>query len=400
MGGLAFSTPGSDGSPPLKVPRLSSNVYVKLKSEVASILELFYNTVAVPHEAPGKIDHGDIDFLVEGPRYQFNPDDIAKQLKAKRHVKNGPTRSFAIPHPQEEDSFVQVDIHVCSDGHLIWDFFMNSYSDLWHIISVAHRSLGITANDKGLHVRIAGLEERNRKASMIFLTDDPTRTMQFLGLDYAKYNEGFNNEDELFDWVTRGQFFHRELLNERTDKSNDRRRMNTRGMYKRFLEEWMSSNPTAGMGGRKWTRDEVLQEALDAFEKRKQYQETKREYDIQQEEDAFWKRVAETFHLETSQGLILKALKIWVRFDNGRPVMRTEPQLGNEGRAIWTLEMQSNATANSEPGEAEARVLEWIQEHWVDANALEKKRQNAQKRSKARDDLGSKEEAFGLEEEG
>ena len=389
MGGLAFSTPGPNGAPPLLVPRLTTDVYNKLKAEYTSLLQQIYRIVAVPHEAPGKLDHGDIDFLVEGPQDDLTNDDVAKHLNAKRQIKNGPTRSYAVPLPHQEDSYVQVDIHICHDGHLKWDFFMNSYSDLWQIIGVAHRSLGITANDKGLNIRVQELEGINRKASMLFLTDDPARTMQFLGLDDAKYNSGFRNEDELFAWIAQGRFFNRNIIEERTENANDRRRTAMRGMYRRFLHEWVPTHPDVGAGDQTWTREEVLSEALTTFGKHDEYDAIMHDFRIHENEATLWKHIAKCLPLEDSPlGTVLRALKRWVRFDDGHPVLRSEAQVGHEGRLIWSIEMHrgkgmSNGGVKDNSGkDDEARILEWVGAHWEEAKALEKKRVGDEKRER------------------
>ena len=45
------------------------------------------------------------------------------------------------------------------------------------------RPFGLTANAKGLHVRIEEIELLDRKRSTIYLTKDPREVCQLLGLD-------------------------------------------------------------------------------------------------------------------------------------------------------------------------------------------------------------------------
>ncbi|KAF2801558.1 uncharacterized protein BDZ99DRAFT_219278 [Mytilinidion resinicola] len=366
MGGLAFATPGPNGSPPLAVPRMSPAVYQTLKSKISPILSQFFSKVATPPEAPGKTSHGDIDFLVEGPlNSSFTPNDIADALNATRHVKNGATRSYAVPHPEVPDAFVQVDTHVCPDGRLAWECFHQAYADLWQIIGVAHRSLGLTATDKGLHVRIEELEAKNRKASMQFLSDDPVRVLQFYGLDVERYDKGFEMMDELYEWVVWGRFFSREVLEAREEKANDRRRLKERDMYRKFISEWMPAHPDAGVKEKSWTRQDVLAEALKEFGKQQEYDGILHEHQIQEDEAALWQRIAAAIPKD-GNGLnrALKALKIWVRFEDGQPVVRTVPKFGVQGRPLWVLVVRD-----------EDSVLKWVGEHWEEVRALEKMRQ-------------------------
>jgi hypothetical protein len=373
MGGLAFATPGPNGSPPLTVPRMSPAVYKSLRAKLSPILSQFYHKVATPPEAPGKTSHGDIDFLVEGPlNTTFTPDDIATAFHAHRHVKNGTTRSFAVPHPEEPDSFVQVDTHVCAEGWLDWECFHQSYADLWQIIGVAHRALGLTANDNGLHVRIEEIEDKNRKASMLFLTDDPVQVLRFYGLDVERYERGFEEMEELYEWVTKGRFFSREVLEEREEKANDRQRLKARDMYRRFIQDWIPAHPGAGVKEETWTRQEVLAEALKEFGKQKEYDGIMHEYRIQQDEEALWRRIADVIPKEGA-GLnqAMKALRVWVKFEDGQPVVRTVPRLGVQGRPLWVLQVRD-----------EESVLKWVEENWEDVRAKERERQTDERHAR------------------
>ena len=64
MGGNAF------GSilPSSAFPRLPPNVYHALKTRMWPLLEELYVHVGVPHVAPEKMDHGDLDLIVSLPR--------------------------------------------------------------------------------------------------------------------------------------------------------------------------------------------------------------------------------------------------------------------------------------------------------------------------------------------
>lgn len=268
MGGQAFLGVKSDT--PIQVPRMPPELYHKLTKSIGTILEDFFCAVTIPRDAPGKQDFGDIDFLVSEVRPPYLADvwnALRERLGADHLVSRGQSRSFAVPHPDVPGVYVQVDVEISPGSgtpHTVelfqWTKFMKGDSDLLQIVGVCHRPLGLTCNDRGFHVRVEEIEPYNKKKSLLFLTRDPQRAMEFYGLDTAKYWEGFRDEHDLFEWVSKGRFFAWEIFDKRVEKSNDRSRQNKRGMYRRFVEEYMTAHPEAAKG-ETWTRKQVLDEA-------------------------------------------------------------------------------------------------------------------------------------------
>lgn len=71
MGGSAFNFLLTSS-----FPRLPPPVYHALKARLTPVLQQFYVHVAVPAEAPEKIDHGDLDFVVFCPRNSSAPHSV------------------------------------------------------------------------------------------------------------------------------------------------------------------------------------------------------------------------------------------------------------------------------------------------------------------------------------
>lgn len=256
MGGNAFS----QGDDALSTPRMPPELYFKLKREYQETLQQFYNEVRCPQEVPDKPDHGDIDFLVAGLKPGCLREDVAVGLRAERWTKTHPAVSYAVPLAGTDDQYVQIDVLECPPDMLDWDVFMKSYSDLWQIFGHTLRSLGFTANDKGFHLRIPDIEARNQKESMLLLTKDPDAVMAFLGLDANKWYgrstsgqgpAGFTSVEDIFEWCTSGRFFSLEFLNDKREKSNDRRRLKQRSMFASFLNEWLPAHPELGVEGKR-----------------------------------------------------------------------------------------------------------------------------------------------------
>lgn len=368
MGGHSFEPEG------LATPRIPTDLYNVLKKEYAAALAPFYQRIAHASTIPTKPDHGDVDILASGPLLHptTNPAAIAASLNAAAFKRNGAVTNYAIPHPSIASTFVQLDVQECPGDYFDWQLFQASYGDLAQILGVVHRPLGLTATDRGLHVRIGAIERVNRKVSLVHLSREPRDVLAFFGLDPAPFEESgdgaFGSEDDVFAWVARGRFFDRHAVVARgeekrpeSENHNDRARRAKRGMYRRFVEEWVPAHPEAGAECA-WTREAVLEEALDVFGKRAEHDERLAEYRLATREEELWRAIKEKVPRKgVSLALVVRGLKRWVRAEGGTLVLCDEPLL--EEKKPWLRHMGENG---------EEEVLKWVEEHWVEVQVKEK----------------------------
>lgn len=370
MGGLVFADK--------HVPRMSPELYKQLSVECQSKLERLFDKVVIPRDAPAKTDYGDIDYLVEGIKLPVISTgdiwiEVRSMLGAELHLCRGGSYSYGIPHPEIPNAYVQVDVELSPgngtpDGPELfeWTRFMKGDSDLLQILGVFHRPLGILCNDQGLHVRVAEIEPYNKKKALLFLTRDPNKAMDFYGLDRAKYWNGFEDETDLFDWATNGRFFSPAVFERRVEKANDRSRQAKRPMYARFVEKYMPAHANE-KAPNIWTRQEVLREALEMFEKATKYNVMIEEHQFKEAEEALWQELRAAVPVEgTALNVAMKGLRRWVAFHDGQPQIASEPDLND--KPAWTKAMS--------PGSKDS-LLEWVKSHWEEAKALEKARANA-----------------------
>lgn len=363
MGGHVFATDG------LQTPRISSELYNQLKKEYANALAPLYRRTAYAEVLPDKPDHGDIDILVEGPHASTTPGRVAEALRADRFKCNGSVTNYAVPHPTIPGVHVQLDVQTSPDGYLEWQTFQNSYGDLSQIIGVINRLLGLTATDRGLYVRIPEIEPTNKKSSMIHLTHDPLAVLSFLGLNTARYSDrGFTGEGDVFAWVAAARFFNRYAVVPRdhekrpeNENHNDRARRAKRGMYRRFVDDWVPANPEAGANCA-WTRELVLEEALKTFDKQVEYDARLAEHKELWREDALWRAIKEKVPRKgDSLALVIRGLKRWVSSEGGELVLHAEP-LPQE-KKVWVEGLEEGG---------EEKVLKWVEEHWMEVQVKEK----------------------------
>lgn len=306
MGGNAFTS----GSTPLQTPRMPPHLYFRLRDQYLALLSTLYAQVATPIEAPSKISYGDIDILVSQPKSASHSTEcLAKTLHAERKLvpSGSATSSFALPYPDFPDNYVQLDVHLCPPSAFHWEVFQQSHGDLWSLLGTTIRPFGLTANDTGLHLRIAEIEGLNRKRSLVFLTNEPDVVLHFLGLDLETYGRPFESVEAMYEYVCGCRFFRGETYIRSDLKANDRKRMAQRELYRRFVDVWLPENETRGRTqigmDAGLTKGDVVEAVLSRFGKRQEYEERIEEWRKERQEllikqEGRQKRKAEALELK------------------------------------------------------------------------------------------------------
>ncbi|KAI0011577.1 hypothetical protein F4779DRAFT_636457 [Xylariaceae sp. FL0662B] len=230
--------------------------------------------------------------------------------------------NVATPPPtrQPRQRFIQVDAHLSQSlEQLQWMLFKQAHGDLWNILGSTIRPFGLTVDGTGLHVRIPEIEARNRRQARVLLTADPAAVLAFLDLDAAggQWQEPFATADAVFEYAASCRLFWvRPEEEENQDgasgdgdgeeqtggaigreslKSNDRRRMNQRPLFRRWMEEFLPGCRARGRfvqprdGA---TRDSVREEALARFVgARREYEARVRAWRRQRQRETLWRDV-------------------------------------------------------------------------------------------------------------
>ncbi|EEP80063.1 predicted protein [Uncinocarpus reesii 1704] len=379
MGGKVFSEPKGN-EPALQTPRMSEAVYTRTRDFCIRQLQDLFDVVVSPPEAPGKADYGDVDTLVQGPRPGFTWEEVGKRLNSRRAVHNGVTHSFAVPitvddSDAHDEIYAQIDVHVCRPGFIEWECLLDSYGDMWQIVGKFLRPLGLTANDKGLHVRIPEIESSNRAHSMVYLTHDAMDVLEFLGLDVERYQDGFENLDELYRWCASGRFFHSTAFLAKFDTANDRQRMKKRPMFQNFIDEWVPANIHLWRDKEPLTREDIMQQALARFGKQEDYEQRISAWRLKVEEERLWREVASIVAAECSGdvNIVIRGLKRWVHFlsEDGdkvvKPALRTEVEMDAVRQPRWASQISHSSLSKKS-------LFDWVKEHWREVKVLEKRR--------------------------
>lgn len=207
--------------------------------------------------------------------------------------------------------FIQVDVHICETlEKLQWMLFKHAHGDLWNLLGSTIRRFGLTIDEVGLYVRIPEIEKRDKKRAKVLLSEDPGEILRFLGLrfDGRQWEEPFASDEDIFEyaatcrlfWVTPpdvgaegGDEDLTEAALARKLKSNDRRRMSYRPIFRKWIEEFIPACRASGrFASPPLTRDEVRQDVFEYFPGVQSiYDSTLTEWRVQRQREELWKAV-------------------------------------------------------------------------------------------------------------
>ncbi|KAI8953660.1 hypothetical protein F4801DRAFT_104075 [Xylaria longipes] len=246
---------------PCLKPALSNSSPESLKEEIYRILGAVKcksenkntATIAIPWPE---------DFPYSGDEIEANGSENEKKDES----------SLAKPKPL----CIQVDIHICPElDHLQWMLFKHAHGDLWNLLGATIRPFGLTIDEVGLYVRIPEIEESDKKKARVLLSTDPAEILQFLGLkfDDKQWEEPFASDEEVFEYAATCRLFWAKAKEAETSadndagsafdtaadeesraigadkrklKSNDRRRMAYRPLFRKWIEEFLPACRASG----------------------------------------------------------------------------------------------------------------------------------------------------------
>ncbi|KAK4144623.1 uncharacterized protein C8A04DRAFT_11273 [Dichotomopilus funicola] len=261
---------------------------------------------------------------------------------------NVPSGEAADPKPK----YVQVDIRICTSAdQLFWALYKHAHGDLWNLLGSIIRPFGLTIDEEALWVRIPEIEKLDRKKAKVCLSRDPVEILHFLGMQVEGFwSKPFASVEALYDYATTCRLFwiqdlpsddeaiapSKEVNNSgviggeegrKRLKSNDRRRMKGREVYRRWVEEFIPALRAQGKfvhkAGPGTTIEEmravVRDEAFSRFFVRPEYEHRLREWRLQRDSEQMKallkKQVPDTLEPQKRSCLIGALKKIIMEHD-------------------------------------------------------------------------------------
>jgi hypothetical protein len=220
MGGLALKhLEGMRRYKPSEFYRLATDIIPRIE-------DTFGTRARLVKSYRSKRGFGDMDILVlnEG-RLPHIQKTIQSEFSPRAIISNGSVYSF------DHQNF-QIDLIITPKSNWETSQVFFAYNDLGNLMGKLFHKFGLKYGFDGLKY-IYRIDDK--KLGEITVTKDMQKAFAFIGLSYDRFLQGFNDLEEIFDFVIGSPYFQKEAfffenLNA-INKKRNRRRIN----YKRFI---------------------------------------------------------------------------------------------------------------------------------------------------------------------
>ncbi len=220
MGGNALNIP---------VKRLLEREFKEYEQEVCQILQKKFQDLKPTLYYKNKKDFGDLDIIVVKPN-DFDKNSLNTFLKENFKTKEIFHNSDVISFEYKD---FQVDLIFVKPEDFITAHFYFSYNDLHNLIGRVAYQLGLKFGFDGLSFVIR--DELGSNIEKHIISKDPEKIYGFLDLDYQKYLKGFDELEDVFNFVTETKYFNSSIFSYENLNHQNRTRNKKRKTYASFL---------------------------------------------------------------------------------------------------------------------------------------------------------------------
>lgn len=213
--------------------RYQRQEFEEISQELTARLKKTFARVTVPLFYKNKESFGDADILVSMGGYEdFDfREYITNEFSPNEIFHNGTCWSFDYKE-------LQVDLITCEPEHFDSNAMYLSYNDLGNFIGRLAHGLGLKYGQEGLWYEhyFKGV-----KIGTVIVSKDYQKIFTFLGLSYERYQQGFDELEDIFKYIAGSKYFNwKKFQMDELNKIN-RDRNKKRASYMTFLE-WMDKN--------------------------------------------------------------------------------------------------------------------------------------------------------------
>ena len=208
--------------------RYEKNEYFNIVDEVIAELHWEFEIERIS-DIPAyreKDSFGDLDILYSMPNnVQLTVDDIQELFSPNQIVKNSEVISFDYKEFQIDLIFIEKDRYKYALNYYSWN-------DTGNLIGKLAHQLGLKHGHKGL---VLPLRDGSNKFFDVVLTLDHDKTLELLGLDVEKFNSGFSNLEDIFNFIVASPLYNPENYKLENLNSIAKIRDRKRDTYNKFL---------------------------------------------------------------------------------------------------------------------------------------------------------------------
>lgn len=213
-----------------------------------------------------KPDFGDLDVLVDSRVFQsIPPQSVVEALSntygsALPWVKNGPVLSVGLPLP-DDGQCLQLDLISTPSAEFDFSLGYFSWNDMGNLVGRVAHKMGLKFGHDGLWLP---MRDGTNLHDELLVTRNFESALSFLGFDAARWREGFDSLDDIYQFVACGERFNPDLYPLEHRNHTARVRDKKRPVYMGFLR-WIETQQT--LNRYPWQQDKsaYLPEVMTTF---------------------------------------------------------------------------------------------------------------------------------------
>lgn len=186
-----------------KLGRLPKAEYKSIEQELCRYLdEKFGDNYRIPRYYDDKPDFGDMDIVISTAAITGNWQQLQQELIADLQLEQ--YKSTGAVFSTVYRNF-QVDYFVRKAKYFESTYSFLSFNDIGNLIGRIFKKFNLKYGEHGLFYVFRRAD--NHYVKDIPISQDFKKIFTFLGLDYEKWQIGFANKIEMFDWVVASPYF-------------------------------------------------------------------------------------------------------------------------------------------------------------------------------------------------
>lgn len=212
----------------IETQRLKQAEYIPLENQMLARLTPHFARVASIKYYATKPDFGDMDVLVAKPKPERTVliGLLERELSSREVVFNGDYVSFEYQNFQIDLIFVEPE-----EFEIARVYF--SFNDLGNLMGRVAHKFGLKYGFQGLTSPVK--DDKGNNVTDLLLSRDPKQIFDFLGFNFAGYEQGFQTLEEIFEYVINSRYFDYQLFNLENLNTINRTRNRKRKTYNLFL---------------------------------------------------------------------------------------------------------------------------------------------------------------------
>lgn len=207
--------------------RYNKKEFFELVPEVIKKLKTLFPEVHVTTAYKNKPSFGDMDILVKAENVNFVvKDELQKLFNPKEIARNSHIYSFDYKE-------LQIDVILTKPKHWETSKIYFSYNDLGNFVGRIANRFGLKYGHFGLAYNHT---HNGRGYGDIHISSDVEKIYEFLGFDWERFQRGFDELEDVFEYVVTSRYFTPQLFDYENLDHQNRTRNRKRKSYQLFLE--------------------------------------------------------------------------------------------------------------------------------------------------------------------